>query len=238
MSQVTGFSTSHFVSPTGLINSIPRSKASSIRMKSGDTSFSTVNSSSTKGSTSSSSTSGAQHSWDNRRGGNSSSHSRFYGGGSMLAAESFQKAYKNGEEPRVRRRSFEEAGHFISDSLESAPSISPTPPLVEDPHLAASSAGTGSPFMCTSIPALSAFTNPGSSAHSFTQKMTQNMTQTGLACRQKFGPVASNAAGKAKAGMAEIAVIASEVYRQECRSDNRGADTEFFVEVVEEPSDF
>ncbi|KAG7362907.1 hypothetical protein IV203_026267 [Nitzschia inconspicua] len=247
-----------FVSPTGLINSIPRSRPGSQRnnnnnnnIRTGDrstpqpTSFSS-HSTSQGGSKSSSSQSGAQH----QRGAVNSAMP-FYNKGNMLSAESFQKTYSNGTEPRVRRRSFEEAGHFGGpvDSLESPPSTSPipsppllTPTLATSETIAPTSPVTSSsnPFMCASIPALSALTKPSQSTTA--QFFTQRMSETSLACRQKYGPVASKAAGQAKAGMTEFAVMASEVYRQECRStagtkenyDGRGVDTDFFMETHNE----
>jgi DNA repair exonuclease SbcCD ATPase subunit len=91
----------------------------------------------------------------------------------------------------------------------------------------------GNPFLCASIPALSALTpRPGSNALTFQQKMSQ----TGMVCRQRYGPVASKAAERTKAGMTEFAVIASEVYRQECRSDHRGTDDDFFVKEEKDDS--
>jgi hypothetical protein len=173
----------------------------------------------------------------------------------MLAAENFQKTYSNVFEPNIRRRSWDQAGHFGNGQvppLDISPSTSPIPspplmPLVDSTTTTSMDAAANSPvnhptstnpFMCASIPALSALTlTPGSKTHSFTHRVSQS----GKACRQRYGVVASKAAGQAKAGMAELAVIASEVYRQECRSSSsgspssqhhHGADDEFFVDVV------
>ncbi|KAL3914098.1 MAG: hypothetical protein SGILL_006235 [Bacillariaceae sp.] len=151
----------------------------------------------------------------------------------MVAAESFQRLFENKqeEEPRVRRRTLEEAGHFGQNGASPSTSPIPSPPVgsqLEDPPAAppSSSAAMGNPFLCASIPALSALTpTPGSNVHNLQQKVSQ----TGLVCRQRYGGVASKTVKKTKEGMTEFAVIASEVYRQECRSDHRGADQAFFV---------
>jgi hypothetical protein len=153
----------------------------------------------------------------------------------MVAAESFQRLFDNQEEQRVRRRTLEEAGHFGGNNNSASPSTSPipSPPVgsaLEDPPAPPT---MGNPFLCASIPALSALTpRPGSNALTFQQKMSQ----TGMVCRQRYGPVASKAAERTKAGMTEFAVIASEVYRQECRSDHRGTDDDFFVKEEKDDS--
>jgi len=135
----------------------------------------------------------------------------------MLAAESFQKTYEKGGEPKVRRRSRDEVGRFSDEPQPSNPSSHHSQLLQ-------------SPFMCGPIPAFSNLSVSGSSA----QTLTKQVSMTSRACVQKYGPVASKAAVKARAGMAEFAVVAAEVYRQECKTDNRGADDEFFVEVKED----
>jgi hypothetical protein len=221
------------------------------------TSFGISTSNSTRQSNSSSSTnSGAQHPRVTIRTTSSLNNNNIYNNNknnnTMLAAENFQRSYNHIIEPRVRRRSFDQAGHFGNNQngpLDTPPSTSPipSPPLMDSTTTIALEAAptspvnhptSANPFMCASIPAFSALTlTPGTNAQLFTQRVSQSSK----ACRQRYGPVASKAAGKAKAGMAELAVIASEVYRQECRSSDNsdhhhnhhhGEDDEFFVNVV------
>ncbi|KAL3912266.1 MAG: hypothetical protein SGILL_006951 [Bacillariaceae sp.] len=263
-------SSSTFVSPTGLINSVPRSKAKagSKRTKGAaapsNAPSSAANNNNNNNSLSSSSSLSSSHrdngnsySYSNsnrenhqqpqpkrqQRGRTSGSNSNqrmhtsnSVGSGGMVAAESLQRAFDHhGEDSRVRRRTLDEAGHFKGASPSTSPIPSPPPigSVLQDPPTAppSSTGGLGNPFMCASIPAFSSMTTPGSNAHQLTQKVSQ----TSMQCRQRYGPVASKAAGQAKKGMAEFAVIASEVYRQECRSDNRGADDEFFSKERQSP---
>ena len=130
----------------------------------------------------------------------------------ILAAANFSKAYDGIKDPKVRRRPHEEMGHFDAVGGHRGWGRPEVPQQTE-------------PRLCMNLDV--------SELMSFNKSASVRANKSN---GDKYGPTAkehalkcvSNGARVAGIGMSEFAMTTAEVYRQECKSDQRGDDSDFF----------
>lgn len=138
-----------------------------------------------------------------------------------MAAEFFEKTY-NGDRPsrsiQARAKKCEvmknEDGNGDYDHDDHDHEV-PSRNIFENNERVSSS-----PFQC-GLTSMSPFST------SRVSTADRNINYSNKNCAQDYAPVASNAAENARAGIADLAITVSEAYRQECKIEHRGGDSDF-----------
>ena len=136
----------------------------------------------------------------------------------FLAAESFSKAYGGARDPKVRRRHFSEMGHFdISKiKIKSSRSIEEFEPRLCGP---------------VDVSGFVRFNKESRSCMSGTVETSKEYAvMYGAPAKDNLLNCVSSSTAYAGEGISEFTMTATEAYRQECKTDNRGDDTAFFME--------
>lgn len=131
----------------------------------------------------------------------------------FIAAEAFQKAYGTGHGPRIRRRSHQQIGHFPGTREGQ------DPPARSDPRVCVSGIGVNSIFGMNK--------NAAACVGKSVNLSKEYAVRYGPTARENIVTCSSATAQ----GMTEVAVVAADIYRQECKTNNRGDDSLFFVDA-------
>jgi hypothetical protein len=132
----------------------------------------------------------------------------------FLAAANFSRAYDGTKDPKVRRRPHEDMGLVDAVGGHRGWGTSRVSEQTE-------------PRLCMTLD-VSEFMHFNKGANACVKKSKKYADKYGPTAKENAFKCVSSGARVAGHGMSEFAITSAEVYRQECKTDHRGDDSEFF----------